>query len=407
MASLRQLRNSLTVTWVTVLLALAIVASPAAQAQTFSVIHNFTGGGDGALPEAGVTVRGGILYGTTFGGGNGHGAVYAITHSGSDWVTLPISILSTGGTYPVARVVFGPDGHPYGTTQLGGSHNAGLVFDLIPPLTICKTASCYWKENILYEFQGGDNGAEPLFGDLVWDPQGNIYGTTSAGGFDGYGTVYELQPSGNSWVQTIIHRFLGPDGISPHNGVVFGPNGGLYGTTEGSLGGAGTVFELTYIPGVGWQHKLLYEFTTNDAGGLPRAGVIFDNSGNLYGATSDAGAEGGGTVFELMPSGNSYTFKLLYSFSGDPSCGPFGTLTMDAAGALYGTTHCEGANHFGSVFKLTGTGNGWVYTSLHDFSGSDGQYPTSKVTIDADGTLYGTASRGGSQNMGVVWMIKP
>ncbi len=198
-----------------VIFALPMTASPAAQAQTFSVIHNFTGASDGALPAAGVTLKSGNLYGTASAGGQCCGSVFELMRVGSNWVTVPISILSIGGHYPLARIVFGPDDHPYGTTQAGGGRNAGLIFNLIAPATICKMASCFWKENIVYEFQGGSDGAEPIFGDLAWDGQGNIYGTTSAGGYDGYGTVYELQPSGNSWTETPIYRFSGPDGISP------------------------------------------------------------------------------------------------------------------------------------------------------------------------------------------------
>jgi uncharacterized repeat protein (TIGR03803 family) len=130
------------------------------------------------------------------------------------------------------------------------------------------------------------------------------------------------------------------------------------------------------------------------------------------------GSGGGGTVFELSPSGDIYTFNLLYSFSGGASCGPQANLALDAAGNLYGTTRCDGAYQSGNVFKLTNTPNGWVYTSLHDFTGgSDGNLPYSNVTIDTDGTLYGTAESGGSfegdcnhltpAGCGVVWMIKP
>jgi hypothetical protein len=105
----------------------------AAHAQTFSVIHNFTFGGDGANPVAGVTLRGGVLYGTATVGGNHNGTVYQITHSGSNWTTSPISLLSAGGIQPESRVVFGPDGHLYGTTLVGGKYGTGVVFDVIPP----------------------------------------------------------------------------------------------------------------------------------------------------------------------------------------------------------------------------------------------------------------------------------
>ncbi len=153
-----------------------------------------------------------------------------------------------------------------------------------------------------------------------------------------------------------------------------------------------------------WVPTTLYSFANGN--GPNSAGLVVDGNGNLYGATRYGGSGGGGTVFELSPY--NWMFNPLYSFTGDPACGPFASLTMDSAGNLYGTTYCHGANHYGSIFKLTNTANGWVYASLHDFTGgSDGAYPNSTVTIDADGTLYGTASQGGSNNYGVVWMIKP
>jgi uncharacterized repeat protein (TIGR03803 family) len=199
-----------------------VISSSAAHAQTFSVIHTFTGGADGNGPWAGVTIRGGTLYGTARAGGNNYfpqGAVYEITHVGSNWTTIPIYLFNfheSDGAYPYARVVFGPDGHLYGTTYLGGTDNAGIIFDLIPPLSLCKTANCSWKENMLYSFMGyPSDGDEPGYGDLIWDQQGNIYGTTTHGGPSGFGTVYQLTKSGNSWTEAPIYSFSGPDGEQP------------------------------------------------------------------------------------------------------------------------------------------------------------------------------------------------
>lgn len=390
---------------------------PIAQAQTFSVIHTFTGGGDGANPNAGVTLRASNLYGTAYNGGNGNGAVYEIMRLGNNWATIPISIFSGGGAHPRARVVFGPDGHLYGTTRLGGRYAQGIAFKLTPPLTVCKTANCFWTEDVLHQF-GNEGALFPGYGDLTWDPQGNVYDTTESAGSFIWGVVYQLQTS--NWDERDIHLFqsfpcCGPGGGIPESGVVFDTGGNLFGTT--SKGGSsdncgsekcGTVFELTHP---GWGEIVAYSFQNGSDGSAPIAGVTFDNVGNLYGATTDGGMGGGGTVFELSPSGNTWAFTLLYSFTGAPGqqCGPWGTLTIDAAGNLYGTTRCDGANSLGNIFELTNTENGWVYSSLHDFTGStDGASPISNVTIDPnDGSLYGTASAGGSQGFGVVWMIKP
>ena len=190
-----------------------------------------------------------------------------------------------------------------------------------------------------------------------------------------------------------------PPELSLHFGV----------TRSGGPQNYGTVFELKYVTGVGWQEIPVYNFTGSTDGSDP-SGVTFDGSGNLYGVTRNGGSGGGGTIFELSPSGNSWTYKLLHSFVGPPGCGPARPLTFDGTGNFYGTTICDGDYTVGNIFKLSNTGNGWVYSSLHDFDGLKallGAFPESNVTIDTDGTLYGTANAGGSNNNGVVWMIKP
>jgi uncharacterized repeat protein (TIGR03803 family) len=194
-------------------------------------------------------------------------------------------------------------------------------------------------------------------------------------------------------------------------------NGNLFGTTaEGGLYGYGTVFELTYVNGVGWAEAVLYNFQNLADGEFPLAALISDSTGNLYGSAGDGGNEGGGTVFELSPVGDTWMFTLLYSFTGQQGlyCGPQAALTFDASGNLYGTTGCDGANSLGNIYKLTNSQSGWVYASLHDFTGgADGRGSAGNVTIDTDGTLYGTAGGGGDltcappTGCGVVWMIKP
>ncbi len=392
----------------------------AAHAQTFSVIHAFHGP-DGEFPFAGVTLRSGTLYGTTNEGAKGHGTVYEIMQTGSNWLMVPVYLFGSGEGYPRARVVFGPDGHPYGTTydrNERGFGGTGNVFELTPLSTICRTANCFWAESVLHSFADyPTDGANPSC-DLVWDAQGNIYGTTQGGsvGPADRGTVFQITKSGNTWTETPIWSFSNADGAYPIGGVIFDSTGNLIGTTQhGGANDVGVVFKLT-PSGDTWTETNIYDFQGGEDGDLPFAGLVIDSSGNIYGATSNAGAGGGGTIFELIPSGKSYTFKLLYSFSGElnSECGPNASLSMDAAGNLYGTTVCDGPLQDGNVFKLTNTGNGWVYTSLHDFTGgSDGREPASNVTIDIDGTLYGTASNGGDLNCGnptgcgTVWMIKP
>jgi len=418
MANVRQFRKTITAALPALVFFLVLLANSATQAQTFSVIHSFTDGPtDGGYPNAGVTIRGGVLYGTTLEGGNScpnnHrcGTVYQVTHSGSAWTTTPIFLFPSsgaGGINPTARVVFGPDGHMYGTTSYGGASNDGVVFSLTPPLTFCKTIACFWTETLPHTFTGSpDDGAIPGYGDLLWGQSENAYGTTTQGGMPGYGgTVFQLTKAGNNWIEMPIYSFGGNG--APAAGIVANGSGNLFGTTVSGGIGWGTVFELTYVPGVGWQETTIYTFQGNGQPGAPYAGLIMDSSGNLYGATyGDAISNSTATVFELSPSGNTYTLKVLRDF-GCTECGPQANLTMDAAGNLYGTSYTAGLYQAGNVFKLTNTPNGFVYSSLHDFTGgTDGASPISDVSIDTDGTLYGTASAGGQRGGGVVWMIQP
>jgi uncharacterized repeat protein (TIGR03803 family) len=401
-----------------IVLVLAVVASQPAQAQTFSVLYNFPGGNNGENPAAGVTYRGGNLYGTTWAGGaGGYGMVYELKHVRSSWLFNPLySFNGYNGAAPSAPAVFGPDGALYSTTEFGGGN--GNVFKLRPSPTACTTALCPWSESVLYTFQGGTDGSKPI--GLVFDQAGNIYGTTSDGGGGPYGTgtAYQLTSSGSGWAESIIHAFGGAgDGSVPYRSVmIFDGAGNLYGTTYfGGQFNAGTVFQLT-PSGSGWTENVIYNFQGGADGRYPYSGLIIDQSGNLYGTTTDAGSNGGGTVFELSPSGAGWTYSVIYSLAGSlgDSCGPAYALVTDTGGNLYDTTECDGANSMGNVFKLTNTGGSWTYTSLHDFTGgSDGYFPLTGVTFDTSGNLYGTTYYGGNVNCnapsgcGLVWEITP
>jgi uncharacterized repeat protein (TIGR03803 family) len=326
-------------------------------------------------------------------------------HSGSGWTFEPLyqfSYLIEG--VPKARVVFGPQGALYGTTQ-GGPFDGGAVFRMMPPATPPHTALTSWRETSLYNFH---DDALPAYGDVIFDAAGNLYGTTESGGQDHDGKVFELSPPGNWSSENVLYAFAGADGAFPLNRVVFDHAGNLYGTTyQGGATGYGTVFELSRI-GLTWTQTRLYSFQNGTDGANPIAGVVLDSSGNLYGATTGAGSGGGGTVFQLTPSGSGWIFNLLYSFSAPATCGPWGTPVLDNSGNLYDTTYCSGANHLGNVFKLAPNGGGgWTYTSLHDFTGGEGDYSTSTVSLDTSGNLYGTTVYGGSHGNGVVWQIQP
>jgi uncharacterized repeat protein (TIGR03803 family) len=408
-------------------LLLALAAS-SAQAQTYTVIHNFTGGSDGANPHVGVTLdRSGNIYGTAYAGGAGYGTAYKLAHHGSGWALSPLYSFKgnpgNDGAGPDSSFVINSSGVLYGTTIAGGPYTycgifdgykgCGTVFTLQPTPNPPPTPETPWGEKIVYQFTLEPDGAYPR-NSIVFDSSGKLYGTASNGGGNNgtSGVIWELFPQGNSWHEIPIYIFTGDtDGGQPLSGAVFGTDGNLYATAsedgEHEFGCCGTVVQLVN-PGTGWTQNTLYAFTDGNDGSTPYGGVIQDAAGNLYGTTTTDGANGGGTVFEMSPSAGGWTFQTIYSFSGTAGqqVGPFDDLVMDSAGNLYGTTYLDGRYGWGNVFKLAPSGSGWTYTSLHDFTGgSDGAAPRCKLVFDASGNLYGTASSGGNNGYGVVFEI--
>ena len=402
--------------------AFIFASMPAAHAQTFSVLHTFTGGGDGWAPYAGLTIdSAGNLYGTTSEYGAGYsGTVFQIKRKNGAWLFSTLSDFSGNsyGRIPEGRPVFGPGGALYGTTLYGGTGGCtelgcGAVYSLRPPQTFCRSVSCPWGDSSVYPFPGiGALGNQPELVDPAFDGAGNLYGTTSYGGAGDSGNVFELVRSNGAWTATSIHDFDGSDGYLPQSGVILDPQGNVYGTAfQGGPNNKGSVYQLTNT-GSSWTFETLYAFPNAADGSNPVGALVRDRAGNLYGSTFVGGVNGGGTIFELSPSGGGWNFTVLYSITGTGgNPGPLTALTLDAAGNLYGTNYLAGAFGYGSVFKLTNNHGTWSYTDLHDFTGgSDGSYPISEVVMDANGNLYGTASGGGSLpqcRCGVVWEIAP
>ncbi len=395
--------------------------APPARAQSFSVLHNFTGGQDGARPYGGVVLDdAGNIYGTTVAGGltytpcgGGCGTVFQLRPVGPAWVLNRIyGFHHDEGWQPLARVVFGPDGALYGTTLAGGTYgDYGTVFRLQQPSQPCKTAICPWNQTVLWNFGGGDDGINPGVGDLTFDAEGRIYGTTYTGGARSLGTVYQLTPiPGGGWTESVVYSFQGGlsgDGALPWANVTFDPAGNMYTTTmEGGGADCGTAVRL-YPSQSGWADTILHSFACSSDGQYPLAGLVFDPAGNLYGATVERGPSQSGTVFELAAPDGSGGYSIIYNFNGI-GYGPSNSLTLGSDGGLYGTAQGDGQYGQGTVFKLTYANGTWTYTSLHDFTGrDDGGTPFSRVAFDADGNLYGTASMGGSFGYGVVWKITP
>jgi uncharacterized repeat protein (TIGR03803 family) len=394
--------------WATALafvLGLTAAATPHAQAQTFSVLHSFSGGSDGGNPLAGFTIDAtGNLYGTTnAGGASGVGTVFKITGDGVETVLHNFSG-GADGANPEASLLRDAAGNLYGTTLAGGASGAGTVFKL----------GAHRRETVLYSFAGGTDGAKPQAA-LAMDAAGNLYGTTTAGGSNGNGTVFKLdvpKKQNGKWKERVLYSFgSGTDGAIPVAGVTLDAKGSLYGTTSaGGTYGYGTVFQLK-LSKTGWQENILYNFQMQSDGGVPYAGVVFDGSGNLYGAATDGGGggqNGGGTVFELTPAEDGWTFNLLYSLAGWGISGTYRNVLLDASGNIYATTHCDGANSAGTVYELTPSGGTWNYTSLYVFTGgTDGLYSFSNLVFDSLGNLYGTTNGGGADGYGVVFKVTP
>jgi uncharacterized repeat protein (TIGR03803 family) len=259
-----------------------------------------------------------------------------------------------------------------------------------------------------YRFSGSDGG-HPSSG-LIADSAGNLYGETEMGPTGSCGVVYELQPSGGSWTESVLYNFIcGGEDIVPTGGLAIDSVGNLFGTSQGER--ASTVFELSRSPS-GWLERTVHLLPNS---GRSVAGLIFDGAGNLYGATDTGGCCGAGYVFELSPAGGGWNYTELYDFigSGPGSAGPMSTLAIDAQGNLYGATNNIGPLHHGNVFELSPTGSGWTYTDLYDFTGGDdGAEPVGGVVLDSAGNIYGTTSVGGVNSCselgcGVVFEITP
>lgn len=399
-----------------VLVVLVTLAASAAQAQQFSVIHTFTGAGDGGAPYAGLTIdHGGNLYGTTTSGGaHSEGTVFRLKRAGSSWTLSTLYSFQGGvdGALPAGGVILGPDGNLYGMTQSGGTgcaqHGCGIVYKLQPPATFCRAVSCPWTKTTLYSLDYS-SGAYPSSANLTFDQAGNLYGSTAAYGAYGKGTVFKLTPSNGAWTVSVPWAFTGGnDGALPYSTVIFDGAGNLYGTAyAGGADNYGTVYELS-PSGSGWTEKTLYTFTGGNDGSQPFGGVATDQRGNIYGTTFSGGTPGQGTVFELTPSGGGWSYDLLQTFSGYD--GPYATPTLDSAGNVYVTSTfstLDGGSQAGGVYKLTRSNGGWSTSALYTFTGgNDGDIPADSVTIDANGNIYGTTVAGGS-GQGVVFEITP
>ena len=378
------------------LAAIAVVRLPA---QTLQTLCSFSGT-NGAYPETALALgTDGNFYGTTFMGGIanstypiGMGTVFKVTTNGV--LTTLVSFNNTNGVNPNA-LTLGTDGYFYGTTLWGGNINLhsgygeGTVFKMTTNGTL--TTLVYFN---------GTNGAVPQAA-LTLGTDGNLYGTTSEGGFTngyGYGTVFKMTTNG---ILTTLVSFNGTNGEIPQAALTLGNDGNFYGTTYyGGISnstypaGLGTVFQVT----TNGTLSILASFNSTN-GAYPQAALTLGNDGNFYGTTGKGGSSGNGTVFKVMTNG---TLSILVSFNGTNGPYPQAALTRGNDGNFYGTTAESGITNsiypagLGTIFQITTDG---ILKTLISFNGSNGEIPLAALTLGTDGNFYGTTGTGGNINL--------
>jgi uncharacterized repeat protein (TIGR03803 family) len=390
------------------------------------VLYTFTGSPDGAAPKGKLIAdKAGNLYGTTFWGGintpatlcsyvgMGCGAVFELSPNsdGSYSETILHDFCSSysgarclDGAFPVAGLLSDAAGNLYGTTSGGGGTpcQCGIAFEMSPP----TSQGGQWGFTTLYAFCASypscPDGDTPM-STLVSDANGDLYGTTWIGGANKEGTVFELTPGSNGWTESVLYSFCAQangiacaDGAQPQSAVTFDKSGNLYGTTlyggSTKYAGGGVVYELSPSAN-GWSEKILLALTSQGGarGGALKGAVNFDSAGNLYSTANSGGSSGNGVVFRL--NANNYAEEHL-SFNGTNGSAPTaGVLMAPGDKAIYGTTSVGGVNNLGEVYKIIGDKLSVVYNFVGP-DGTDGAYPEGALIID-NGNLFGTTEQGG------------
>jgi len=407
-------RGALTLAWAC---ALAFVATRPAQAQTETVLYDFpcspTECANGDNPASSLTAdSAGNLYGTTVSGGtNIAGVAFELTANGELNVLYNFCSASncTDGENPYSNLIFDHSGNLYGVTYLGGAHGYGTVFELSP-----STAGKPWSETVLYSFCDCGDGSYPFIGGLLFDPEGNLYGTAKVGVATGVGGVFELSPepkggcssgtnTGNGWCEKIIYSNV----TDAFYGLTMSSAGVIFGNSSIEA------FELTPNGSGGWNPTVVQTFPSNDGGGTP----AFDRDGNWYGTTAVEGTDGDGSVWKLTPvttgpNKGTWTETTIYSFTGgNNGKSPIGGVVLDSAGNIYGMTQYGGEYDCGTVWKLSkGTHK---FKTLWNFNYTDGgfcvetAYGGLNSMIVFKDKLYGMTFTGGGEGTGVVFEVDP
>jgi uncharacterized repeat protein (TIGR03803 family) len=383
------------------LVLLFCAAAISASAQTFTTLMSFDGT-DGHFPGPLVQGFDGNLYGNTAEGGSNsrkpYGTTYKVTPTGT--LTSLYSFCGrsncTDGGQPAAGLALSTAGDFYGTTDFGGLNGQvgyGTVFKISPSGALTD----------LYDFCAQpdcEDGAGPTAGVLL-AADGNFYGTTQRGGGDSsFGTIFKITPAG---ILTTLYSFAstgGANGFYP-TGLTQATDGNFYGTTSGGALGYGTVFKMTPAGTLALLYSFCGQANCTD-GSYPNAALVQASDGNFYGTTSQGGTNNYGTIFKITPAGMLTT---LYSFCAQASCedGAYPTAALiQADGNFYGTTSGQLATNLGTIFRFS---QGSTLTTLHSFSGTDGELPYAGLLQATNGYLYGATADGGTSADGTVFSL--
>jgi uncharacterized repeat protein (TIGR03803 family) len=401
------MRKSLCASSGIVLAAIILFFASTVHAATETTLHDFSQfSGDGAFPESNLIFDiSGNLYGTTRAGGNGFGTVFKMSPNGdgtwSETVIHKFNWALGDGATPAGGLAIDPNGNLYGATQ-SGQGTVGTIYKLSP------NPDGSYTQSLIYTFLDCNLACEPAAG-VILDSAGNLYGTTMFGGPGIAGTVFELSPAGGTWQFSILYTFQdgAADGAAPVAALLLDGKGNLYGTcSKGGSTNAGTVFQLSRSGGV-WRESTLHFFGTGTDGKGPVADLIFGSRGQLLGTTNTGGSgactNGCGTVFQITRKNGVWTEKVIHNFTTIYSKQPFGSLAIDSAGNLYGTT----AYINGSVFELSPLAGGkWAFSTLYFFQAQ--YFPLAGLVLDGSGNLYGTTELSGFTGPdGVVFEVTP
>lgn len=363
-----------------VLLLSAAMHGTGARAQTPTTIYNFVGGSDASWPEGELVLFKKILYGASYFTGtdlNGFGTVFEVNPSTGQESVIRAFKKGPGGYWPMSGLTL-LGSNLYGITSSGGANRYGTVFRVSPH-------TGYYK--VIYSPGQADGHNE----NGLISQGGLLYGATSDGGD---GIIFQIDPA--TGLETVLHTFSGPDGAAP-TGKLASFGGLLYGITGGGgANGQGTVYSFNPATRAA---TVLFNFTGSLI--LPTQGVIFAN-GYLYGTTDGYGSTSG-TAFQLDPTTGAYT--LLATFKDPPNATSLVSRMVYKGGKLYGTTSSDGTAGDGTIFSIDVATR--KKSVLYNFTGgADGGSPANGLT-DGGSVLYGATNGGGATGNGVVFSFKP